>query len=53
MKKRYKIKKEFNLGNNKNNFFVWALLIIVVVSIMQISVGEASQKLTLVNLILS
>ena len=47
MKKKYNIKKEFNLGNNKNNFFVWALLIIVIVSIMQISVGDPSQKLTL------
>ena len=33
--------------NNKNNFFVWALLILVIVSIMQISVGDPSQKLTL------
>ena len=47
MKKKYNIKKEFNLGNNKNNFFIWALLIIVIVSIMQISVGDPSQKLTL------
>ena len=47
MKKKYNIKKEFNLGNNKNNFFVWALLIIVIVSIMQVSVGDPSQKLTL------
>ena len=47
MKKKYNIKKEFNLGNNKNNFFVWALLILVIVSIMQISVGDPSQKLTL------
>ena len=47
MKKKYNIKKEFNLGNNKNNFFIWALLIIVIVSIMQISVGEGSEKLTI------
>ena len=47
MKNKYNIKKEFNLGNNKNNFFVWALLIIVIVSVMQISVGEGSEKLTI------
>ena len=47
MKKKYNIKKEFNLGNNKNNFFIWTLLIIVIVSIMQISVGEGSEKLTI------
>ena len=47
MKKKYNIKKEFKLGNNKNNFFIWILLIVVIVSIMQISVGEGSTKLNL------
>ncbi len=47
MKKKYNIKKEFNLGNNKNNFFIWILLIIVIVSIMQISVGEGTKRLSI------
>ena len=46
MKKKYNIKKEFKF-NNKNNFFIWILLIVVVVSLMQIVSGEGSQALTL------
>ena len=47
MKKKYNIKKELKFGKNKNNFFIWILLIIVIVSVMQMAAGDSAENLNI------